>query len=299
MSSQDALEDLQTVRDLLRYAVTCFNQADLFFGHGQPDALDEASFLIGRGLQLPLERLDLFLDARLTYTELQRLLALIDTRVNKLVPSAYLLKEAWLQGYRFTVDERVIIPRSFIGELLRDGLHPWISEPECITDVLDLCTGSGCLAIMAAECFEHAQVDAADISPDALAVARGNIVDYGLSARVQAIESDVFKALHTRRYDLILCNPPYVTEAAMEQLPQEYRHEPALALAAGADGMRIVRQILQQARQHLKPDGLLIVEVGDGRAELERQFPSLPFTWLTTSAGDDMVFMLKADELPE
>ena len=290
-------DDLRTVRDVLRYAVTAFNDADLFFGHGQIDALDEASFLVLRGLQLPMEQMDLFLDARLTYDEIGRLLHLIDQRANKLIPAAYLLKEAWLQGYRFTVDERVIIPRSFIGELLRDGLQPWANDPDAVTDVLDLCTGSGCLAIMAADLFPNAQVDAVDISADALAVARANIVDYKLTARVHAIESDLFRALDNRQYDVILCNPPYVTEAAMQRLPQEYRHEPALALGAGPDGMNVVRRLLLEARHHLKPDGLLVVEVGDGRAEVERQFPALPFTWVTTSAGDDMVFLLSKEDL--
>lgn len=297
MTNNNAQEDLRTVRDVLRYAVTAFNDADLFFGHGQIDAFDEATFLVLRGLQLPLERMEVFLDARLTYDEIGRLLHLIDLRVNKLIPAAYLLKEAWLQGYRFTVDERVIIPRSFIGELLRDGLQPWVSDPEAVSDVLDLCTGSGCLAIMAADLFANAQVDAVDISADALAVTRANIVDYKLTARVHAIESDLFRALDGRRYDVILCNPPYVTEAAMQRLPQEYRHEPALALGAGPDGMNVVRRLLLEARHHLKPNGLLIVEVGDGRAEVERQFPNLPFTWITTSAGDDMVFLLSKEDL--
>ncbi len=298
MSNNDAIDDLRTLRDLLRYAVTRFNDANLFFGHGQIDAFDEAVFLMVRGLQLPLERLDIFLDARLTHDEMSRLLHLIDVRVNKLIPAAYLLKEAWLQGYRFEVDERVLIPRSFIAELLRDGLQPWVADPTATTDVLDLCTGSGCLAIMAADLFPNAQVDAVDISADALDVARSNIEDYQLTERVHAIESDLFNALAQRRYDVILCNPPYVTESAMKRLPQEYRHEPALALGAGPDGMSVVRRILAQARNHLKPGGLLIVEVGDGRAEVEQQFPNLPFTWVTTSAGDDMVFLLGQDELP-
>ncbi len=297
MTNNTAQEDLHTVRDVLRYAVTTFNDADLFFGHGQIDAFDEATFLVLRSLQLPLEHMEVFLDARLTYDEIGHLLHLIDQRVNKLIPAAYLLKEAWLQGYRFTVDERVIIPRSFIGELLRDGLQPWVTDPQALTHVLDLCTGSGCLAIMAADLFPNAQIDAVDISADALAVARANIVDYKLTARVHAVESDLFRALDNRRYDVILCNPPYVTEAAMQRLPQEYRHEPSLALGAGPDGMNVVRRILLEAHHHLKPDGLLIVEVGDGRAEVERQFPNLPFTWVTTSAGDDMVFLLRQDEL--
>lgn len=297
MSNDHAQDQLHTVRDLLRYAVTRFNQAQLFFGHGQADAYDEAVFLVLRSLDLPLDRLEVFLDARLTYDEIKNVLGLIDKRVNKLIPTAYLLKESWLQGYRFSVDERVLIPRSFIAELLRDGLQPWVSEPAATERVLDLCTGSGCLAIMAADLFPQAQVDAVDISAPALEVARGNIQDYQLGERVHAIESNLFSALGDKRYDLILCNPPYVTEAAMQKLPQEYRHEPELALGAGVDGMNIVRELLQHARHHLKPGGMLIVEVGDGREQVEALFPQLPFTWLTTSAGDDMVFLLREEEL--
>jgi ribosomal protein L3 glutamine methyltransferase len=298
MSNIDAQANLRTLRDVLRFAVTRFNEADLFFGHGQVDAFDEAAFLVMRALKLPIERLDVFLDAYLTHAEINTLLQLIERRVKKRVPAAYLLQEAWLQGYKFYIDERAIVPRSFIAELLKDGLHPWVQEPNDITDVLDMCTGSGCLAVMAADIFARAKVDAADLSKDALAVARRNVADYGFEGRIRLIESDLFSALRDRRYDVILCNPPYVTDASMSKLPKEYTHEPKLALAGGTDGMDVIKRLLREARGHLKRGGLLIVEVGGERATVEKQFKDIPMTWLTTSAGDDMVFLVRQEELP-
>jgi len=251
-----------------------------------------------RSLKLPTERLEFFADAYLTHAEINDLLQVIDRRVKKRLPAAYLLNEAWLRGYRFYVDERVLIPRSFIGELLDDGLAPWIQERNAVTEVLDMCTGSGCLAIMAADVFPHASVDAVDISADALQVARRNVADYQLEQRVTLVKSDLFSALGTKRYDLIVCNPPYVTDGAMTRLPVEYTHEPKVALAGGADGMNFIKTLVRQARGHLKRGGLLIVEVGDGRAEAEKTFGDLPLTWLTTSAGDDMIFLARQEELP-
>lgn len=296
--SIDAQANLRTLRDVLRFAVTRFNDADVYFGHGQVDAFEEASFLVMRSLRLPLERLDVFLDAYLTHGEINTLLQQIDQRVKKRVPVAYILKEAWLQGLRFYVDERVIIPRSFIGELLRDELAPWIEQPDAALDILDLCTGSGCLAVLAAEVFPNAKVEGADISKDALAVAKKNVTDYGLDSRVRLTESDLFAGLGNRRFDVILCNPPYVPEASMQKLPKEYTHEPKLALAGGADGMNVIKRLLREARGHLKRGGLIFVEVGGERATVEKQFKDVPMTWLTTSAGDDMVFMCRQEELP-
>ncbi len=296
--SIDAQANLRTLRDVLRFAVTRFNDADVYFGHGQVDAFEEASFLVMRSLRLPLERLDVFLDAYLTHGEINTLLQQIDLRVKKRVPVAYILKEAWLQGLRFYVDERVIIPRSFIGELLRDELAPWIEQPDAALDILDLCTGSGCLAVLAAEVFPNAKVEGADISKDALAVAKKNVTDYGLDSRVRLTESDLFAGLGNRRFDVILCNPPYVPEASMQKLPKEYTHEPKLALAGGADGMNVIKRLLREARGHLKRGGLIFVEVGGERATVEKQFKDVPMTWLTTSAGDDMVFMCRQEELP-
>lgn len=295
--SIDAQANLRTLRDALRFAVTRFNESNVFFGHGQADAFDEAVFLVMRSLNLPIERLDVFLDAYLTHAEINTLLQQIDLRVKKRLPVAYILKEAWLQDYKFHIDERAIIPRSFIAELLKDELQPWISEPGKVVDVLDLCTGSGCLAVMAADVFPRAKVDAVDLSKDALAVAKKNVGEYRLEDRITLHEGDLFAPLSGRRYDLILCNPPYVTDASMARLPKEYTHEPKLALAGGADGMNVIKRLLREARSHLKRGGLLIVEVGGERATVEKQFKDVPMTWLTTSAGDDMVFMTRQEEL--
>jgi ribosomal protein L3 glutamine methyltransferase len=296
--SIDAQANLRTLRDVLRFAVTRFNEAGVFFGHGQADAFEEAAFLVMRSLQLPLDRLDVFLGAYLTHGEINTLLQQIDVRIRKRLPAAYILKEAWLQGLKFYVDERVIVPRSFIAELLRDQLQPWVADPDGALDVLDLCTGSGCLAVLAAEVFAAARVDAVDLSADALAVARKNVEDYRLQGRVRLVQSDLFAAVATRRYDLIICNPPYVPDASMQTLPREYTHEPDLALAGGSDGMKVIKRLLREARGHLKRGGLLVVEVGGERATVEQQFGGIPMTWLTTSAGDDMVFLCRQEELP-
>jgi len=296
--SIDAQANLRTIRDVLRYAVTRMNEGGIFFGHGQIDAVDEALFLVLRSLQLPLERADLFLDAFLTHAEINALLQSVDQRVRKRTPAAYIVREAWLQGYRFYVDERVIVPRSFLAELLKDGLSPWVQNPEAVTDVLDMCTGSGCLAIMAADIFHAAQVDAVDVSPDALAVVKRNIADYRLDKRVTPVQSDLYADLPSRRYDVILCNPPYVTDESMAALPREYQYEPKLALAGGPDGMAIVRRLVRGARGYLKRGGMLFVEVGGGRAAAEQALKDVPLTWLTTSDGDDTVFMARQEELP-
>lgn len=290
-------DGLTTVRDLLRLAVTRMGRARVFFGHGQADAVDEAAQLVGAALKLPHERLDLFLDARLTAPEIDSLRQLIERRVVDRLPVAYLVGEAWLQGYRFRSDPRAIIPRSFIAELLKDGLLPWIDDATEVTDVLDLCTGSGCLAVIAADAFPQAQVDAVDLSADALALAAENVAEHDLAARVHLHRGDLFSPLGGRQYDLILSNPPYVPEATMQRLPPEYLHEPRMALAAGDDGMDIVRRLLRQARAHLKPGGLLLVEIGGERHTVEAQFGDLPFTWLATSGGDDMVFLLRREDL--
>jgi ribosomal protein L3 glutamine methyltransferase len=294
----DAQANLRTVRDVLRFCVTRMNELEAFFGHGLGDAVDEAMFLVLRTLKLPMDRADLFLDAFLTHAEINTLLQMIDQRARKRIPSAYLLREAWLHGYRFYVDERAIVPRSFIAELLKDALAPWLTETSNVYDVLDLCTGSGCLAVMAASVFPKASVDASDISTDALAVAQRNVVDYGLAKRINLLTSDLFEALPSKRYDLILCNPPYVTDASMATLPREYQHEPKLALAGGADGLNLIRRVLRGSRGYLKRGGLLFVEVGDGRSAVETAFGDIPMTWVTTSAGDDMVFMVKQEDLP-
>lgn len=293
-----AVNELTTLRDLLRFAVSRFNEAQLFFGHGSDNAWDEAAYLMLHGLHLPLDRLEPFLDARLTSDERSALVKLIARRIQERLPAAYLTHEAWLGEYRFYVDQRVIVPRSFIAELLREHLSPWVGDPQEIGAVLDLCTGSACLAIMAAHVFPAARVDAVDISAEALAVARRNVADYDLAARVQLIESNLFSALDQRRYDLIIANPPYVKASSMATLPAEYRSEPELALASGEDGLDSTRAILAGAYPHLRPRGLLVVEIGHNREALEAAFPQTPFTWLDTSAGDEYVFLLQRKDLP-
>ncbi|MDR0673876.1 MAG: 50S ribosomal protein L3 N(5)-glutamine methyltransferase [Zoogloeaceae bacterium] len=287
----DAAAELSTLRDCLRFAVSRFTEAELHFGHGCDNAWDEAVYLALHALHLPLDRLEPFLDARLLPEERKNLLALVRRRVDERLPAAYLTREAWLFGHRFYVDERVIVPRSFIAELLEEGLSPWIAAPEAITRVLDMCTGSGCLAILAALNFPNARIDAIDISSDALAVARENVAAYGLEARVFLIESDGFSGLKDERYDLILANPPYVDAKAMSALPPEYRHEPALALASGADGLDFTRRLLAAAPRRLRPGGCLIVEIGHHKAALEAAFPETPFIWPETRAGHEAVFL--------
>ncbi len=286
-----------TPRDLLRYAVTRFNTARLFFGHGSADALDEAAYLILHTLKLPLDKLDPFLDARLLPEEVDAVLAVIDRRTNERVPAAYITNEAWLGSYSFYVDERTIVPRSFIAELIPDYFAPWVNEPENVSNVLELCTGSGCLAIMLADAFPDAQVDAVDISADALEVAKRNVATYKLEQRLTLIQSDLYANVPDKKYDLIITNPPYVNSSSMSQLPMEYRAEPELALDGGKDGMDLVRKIIAGAAERLTDDGILIVEIGNEREYAEAAFGHLGLTWLTTSAGDDMVFLLTADQL--
>lgn len=288
---------LRTIRDVLRFAITQFNSANLYFGHGSSNAYDEAAYLILKTLHLPLDQLEPFLDARLLDAERQHVLEIIARRVTDRIPAAYLTHEAWLGDYRFYVDERVIIPRSFIAELLQTQLSPWIIDPDRITSALDLCTGSACLAILMSHCFTNARIDAVDISAQALEVARKNVQDYGLENNINLIQSDLFTAVSGKQYDLIISNPPYVNAESIAQLPQEYRHEPHTALASGADGLDATRQILQQAAQYLTDDGILLVEIGHNRAALEQAFPQLPFTWLETSAGDEFVFLLQKNQL--
>jgi ribosomal protein L3 glutamine methyltransferase len=251
--------------------------ARLHYGHGTDNARDEAAWLVKRGLGLPFDQ-----DPQ-TEVDEKRVEKLVEQRIGKRIPVAYLLREAWLDGLAFYVDPRVIVPRSHIAGLLRSGIHP---GP--VRRVLDLCTGSGCLAILAAKAFPRARVDAADISPAALAVARINVRRHRLEKRVRLVRSDLFAALHGARYDLILTNPPYVTSAAMRRLPPEYRHEPGLALAAGKDGLDVVARILAEAPAHLARNGLLACEVGDGRPALERRFPTAPLAW-----PQDEVFLLR------
>ena len=287
----------QTLRDLLRHAVTRFMTEGLYFGHGSSNAYDEAAYLILHTLKLPLDKLDPFLDARLLPEEIADVLAIIDRRTSERLPAAYLTNEAWLTDYRFYVDERVIVPRSYIAELIPEHFQPWIGDAWNVNHVLELCTGSGCLAIMLADAFPNAQVDAVDLSTDALAVAKRNVEDYQLEKRVHLIQSDLYDKVPPKKYDLIVSNPPYVNSSAMASLPAEYRHEPHMALAGGKDGMDLVRRIVKEAKHRLTAKGLLIVEIGNEFAHAETAFHDLGLTWLSTSAGDASVFLLTADQL--
>jgi len=289
---------LATVGDFLRYAVRRFGAAELAFGHGTDNARDEAAFLILEGLHLPIDRLDPVLERKLSAAERRRIGELIEARVATRKPAAYLLGRAYVGGVPFHVDERVIVPRSFIGEILRGPLFQGeraglIGDAREVRRVLDLCTGSGSLAVLAARAFPRARIDATEISAEALEVARRNVEESGAAARIRLLRGDLFAPVAGERYDLILANPPYVDAEAMAALPREYRHEPALALDGGADGLRLIRRILAQAPAHLEARGGLLCEVGRGKAPLEAEFP-LPFLWLDTETSSGEVFWLEA-----
>ena len=289
--------ELQTLRDLIRYGVSRLNAAQVALGHGSDNAWDEAVYLTLHALHLPLDTLEPFLDARVLGEERDRVLDLIDRRVTERVPAAYLTNEAWLRGHRFYVDERVIVPRSPIAELLDEGLSPWVQDPLAVERVLDMCTGSGCLAILSALAFPYAHVDAVDLSPDALDVARRNVADYGLADRLDLHESNLFDNLPARQYDVIVCNPHYVNSGSMDALPQEYLHEPQLALAGGDDGMDLVRRILEAAPRFLAPEGVLVLEIGHERDFFEAAFPQLSPVWLDTEAASDQLLLLTREQL--
>lgn len=298
MTSQQTTTELLTIRDWLRYAVSRFENSDIFYGHGADNSYDEAVWLIMGAFHLPHDTLNNFLDAKLTSEERTKLAGFIDERINKHTPTAYLLKEAWLQGYKFYVDERVLIPRSFIAELLvNDSLQPWIEYPELVNNAVDICTGSGCLGVLLADAYPDAQVDVVDISKDAIDVCNINIAKYGLQDRMHAIQSDMFTALKGKQYDLIISNPPYVDAPSMAELPAEYRNEPQLALGSGTAGLDHTHTILREASNYLTDDGVLVVEIGHNRDALIEAYPELPFTWLEVSSGDQFVFLLTKEQL--
>lgn len=286
-----------TVKTLVDAAYSRLHRARLAFGQGTTNAWDEAVYLVLYALQLPLDELAPVLGQKVSAAGRKRALRLVDARIRRRVPAAYLTHEAWLGDFRFFVDPRALVPRSFIAELLRERLAPWLARPRRIRRALDLCTGSGCLAVMLAANFPAAHVDAADISRSALAVARRNIAAYRLQRRVRVLQSDMFSALAGSRYDLIIANPPYVSASAMRRLPREFRHEPQVALAGGTDGFDLVRVLLREAAQYLTASGLLVVEVGHNRRQIETLFPRTAFVWPQTSGGDDCVFILGRGEL--
>lgn len=290
--------DLHSVQDVLRWTICQFERAGVFYGHGMSNAWDEAAYLIAKTLHLPLNYFDSFLSAALSQTEKNDLAKVIWARMHTRKPAAYLTGEAYLGEFRFLVNEDTIVPRSFFAELLaREAFAPWIEYPELVHSALDLCTGSGCLAILLAHYFPDAAIDAVDLSPKALKIAQQNVENYDLQTQITLHQGDLFAPLAGKTYDLILSNPPYVDAVAMQSLPQEYRHEPSMALASGEDGLDLVRQILQQASQHLNPHGVLSVEIGHQRDVLEAHFPFLPFTWLETESGDGFVFLISKDDL--
>lgn len=292
---EEAVNELHTIQDMLRWTVSRFNYANLYYGHGTDNAWDEAIQLIFPSLCLPLEIGQDVKEARLTRSEREMLVELVIRRVKDKTPVAYLTNKSWFAGLEFFVDERVLVPRSPIAELIEQQFQPWlIDEP---TRILDLCTGSGCIAIACSYAFPQAEVDAVDISRDALDVAEINIQNHGLEQQVFPIESDGFKGLEGQRYDLIVSNPPYVDAVDMDHLPDEYRHEPELGLASGNDGLDLTRQILAQAPEHLTEQGVLIVEVGNSQVHLEAQFPTVPFTWLEFSHGGHGVFAITREQL--
>ena len=285
--------NLHTVRDFFRFAVTEFTCADLQFGHGAINAVDEAAFIVLEALSLPIDDINPWLDARLTGAERARLIDLIEQRVATRKPAAYLLGKAYVQGVPFFVDERVIVPRSFIGEILGEASG---ALPQTAAAILDLCAGSACLAILAAMAYPDAEVDAVDLSAEALAVARRNLTMHGLEDRVALFEGDLFAPLAGRKYDLILSNPPYVDAAAVAAFPPEYRAEPLMAHLGGDDGLDIVRRILRAAPLHLNAGGVLVCEVGRGGALLQAEFPDMPFVWMDTAESDGEVFRLAAED---
>ena len=280
---------------LVRCGEQRFTQARIAYGHGLLNARDEAIYLTLHALKLPLDRLPS--SRKVSAANAARVLDLFGRRIEERKPAAYLTQEAWLGNQRFFVDERVIVPRSYIAELLFDGEFPYLPSRHAVRSALDLCTGSGCLAVLLASHYRKALVDATDVSPDALAVARINVQRHRLKNRVKLLISDYFSALNQRCYDLIVCNPPYVRSAVMRKLPREYQSEPALALAAGRDGLDALRVILAQAADHLNPGGVLVVECGHARTRVERTWPRLPFVWPETSGGDDCVFILTCEDL--
>ena len=286
-----------TVGTLVVEAAERLEAAGVAFGHGTTNALDEAAWLVLRALGRPPGDVAPIASEIVDAGGARAARALVARRIRTRKPAAYLLNEAWLGPDRFYVDERVIVPRSFIAEMARSRFSPWVKDPASVKAALDLCTGSGCLAILLARAFPKAKVDAADLSPDALAVAATNVAAYRLGRRVRLVESDLFGALEGRTYDLLVSNPPYVTAASMRRLPEEYLREPEMALASGVDGLLHTRRILAEAKRHLNPRGLLVVEIGHNRKALERAYPKLPFAWPAFTAGRGFVFAIRREDL--
>ena len=297
--AQEACSELFTIQDWLRWTTTQFVNNGLFYGHGTDNAWDEAVSLVLPVLNLPLDTPKELLNARLTSSEKQHLMGYILARVNDRTPVPYLTNQAWFAGLPFYVDERVLVPRSPFAEMIKKQFAPWVAEPTKVTRILDMCTGSACIAIALAKAFEHAQVDAVDISFDALEVADINITEHMMQEQVFAIQSDVFSGVPGQKYDLIVANPPYVDAEDMSDLPEEFHHEPELGLASGEDGLDVTRVILQEAAEHLTDNGLLFVEVGNSMVHMDALYPNAPFTWLEFEHGGLGVFMISKQQLVE
>ncbi|MEW5756498.1 MAG: 50S ribosomal protein L3 N(5)-glutamine methyltransferase [Pseudomonadota bacterium] len=292
----DVLQSLETIRDYLRWGVSRFREAGVYFGHGTDNALDESIALVLHAVHLPFGLPESLMQSRLTRQERQKIIELVERRISSRMPAAYLTHEAWFCGLPFYVDERVLVPRSPIAELIQKHFEPWC-VPEEVDYILDLCTGSGCIAIACAHAFPQAEVDAVDISPEALEVCQTNIERHHMVEQVNAIYSDLFSALSGRLYQIIVSNPPYVDAADLAAMPEEYRHEPQIGLAAGHDGLDIARRILLEADQYLTDNGILIVEVGNSEEALVEQLPEVPFTWIEFERGGGGVFLLTREQL--
>ncbi|MDD5036701.1 MAG: 50S ribosomal protein L3 N(5)-glutamine methyltransferase [Methylococcaceae bacterium] len=297
--SESVTQHLATLRDYIRWGASRFNHARLFFGHGTSNAVDEAAALVLHAVHLPHGLPAGYFDSVLTPDERLEVLGLIERRIAERKPAAYLIHEAWFCGLPFYVDERVLVPRSPIAELIEGRFSPWIDRPDEVADILDLCTGSGCIAIACAMAFPDADVDAVDISSQAIEVAQFNIEKHEVEVQVRAVQSDLYEELQGKRYDLIVSNPPYVNREEWDSLPLEYHAEPRLGLESGETGLDCVRRILREAESHLKPDGILIVEVGSSAEALEYAYPGVPFCWIDFERGGDGVFLLTAEQLGE
>ena len=291
-------KELITIRDLIRWGVTTFEKAGLYYGHGMGNALDEAVFIALSTLKLPLNIAESYFDSRLTTAEREEILTLYQRRITERVPAAYLTHEAWFAGLKFYINESVLVPRSPIAELIEERFSPWI-EAENVDSILDLCTGSGCIGIACAYAFDWAEVDLADISPAAIEIAQKNIDNHQLQDQVTVYQSDLFAALQGKTYDIIVTNPPYVDAVDMSILPDEFKREPELGLAAGDDGLDLVKVILKQAANHLNPGGILVVEVGNSQYALEELLPQVGFYWLEFERGGQGIFLLTHEQLLE
>ncbi|MCP4128525.1 MAG: 50S ribosomal protein L3 N(5)-glutamine methyltransferase [Gammaproteobacteria bacterium] len=291
-------KSLETMLDYIRWGASCFATQGLFFGHGTDNALDESVALVLHALKLRHDLPPMYLQSRLTAPEKEAIETLFKRRIKERVPAPYITNEVMFAGFSFYVDEHVLVPRSPIAELIENRFQPWIG-PDRVTRILDLCTGSGCIGIACAHQFPRASVDLLDISPQALEVAERNIGQHGLKSRVATIQSDLFESLEQDKYDIIVSNPPYVSSGEMLDLPAEYQHEPALGLEAGGDGLDIVTPLLQQASSYLKPDGIIVVEVGLSADALQKRYPLVPFLWLDFEHGGEGVFMLTAGQLTQ